>query len=153
MGHTNGKLGPNFLKSRRHVLKLNITCSIFNSVCVRKSLPSPSLSPPTLPLPLVLALLLHFFSGQDEKVSHSGLPPRHPRTSLPKSESLASLCSFSRPVSPCPLVPRSPFPCTPRLASPNLTHPLPVPFTLSLAPRGSPKAQKTLSCPQHPRWD
>ena len=100
------------------------------------------------------------FSGQDEKVSHFGLPSRHPRTSLPKSESLASPLPFSCPVFPRPLARRSPSPCSPCSPSPrtpglvlHLPHPLLVSFTLSLAPCGSPKTQKTHSCPQYPRWD
>ena len=50
-GHTSlgGKLGPNFSKSRRHALKLNITCSMFR---VRVSLSStPSSSSPSTYLP------------------------------------------------------------------------------------------------------
>jgi hypothetical protein len=132
-----------FLSRIYDALKLNITCSMFNSVRVRKSSPSPSLSPPTLPLPsppLVLALLLHFSRAKMKKLA---ILVYHLDTPEPPSPSLSPSPCLSLSLAPSSLAPsRVALPSLAPLALPPLA--LPVSCSISLTLSSSPSPSPSL---------
>ena len=132
-----------FLSRIYDALKLNITCSMFNSVRVRKSSPSPSLSPPTLPLPsppLILALLLHFSRAKMKKLA---ILVYHLDTPEPPSPSLSPSPRLSLSLAPSSLAPsRVALPPLAPLALPPLA--LPVSCSISLTLSSSPSPSPSL---------